>query len=651
MVCGLLLSIMTNGCKEKERLELSTKDLVVDFRENEKEVNISSNVSWKVQGNADWYTISVDSGNMDGVLKVITQINESMIGRTDTIFVTGGENCRDSIIIKQEGVPDSDESFFIESNNYLFGPTASTQKIALTAIGDWKIDTSNKPAWLKVSPMSGKGDAEIEISVDNNDLLILRKAVLVLNNTLSGKSLLVKIDQNPAEKKGISDYKYLGAGYNARDYYAYDSEVREMVLDWNKLADKGYIAKVVYPNKTDKWSIYGKTLSKYQEDMSLKAGLDAKYKGFSMSVKSAFSNSSTGSSENEFATYKEVTQKVIVALNGGLNADNLRQCMTNSAMEDINNADLSPEVIIKRYGTHVIPGFVLGGVLDYSLTADMYASSNSANMELAVQAGYENMIGSVSASTNMSSYSSVSTYGVNKYEALTSRGGQSQYASVKDKASYNKWTASLENQDGWIMVDFIRQELLPVWQFAETKARRDALAKYTEQYLKGDLPDAKSTHKKFQLEAVKAKYLGEENNQSGNTQDFEITWATITVNKEAPAAFANKLFVPRLPNKDDSNNYMSKYRYFSGKKIGNGISNEYSLSSKYANEITLNCTLNLVERSSTTASYKFTYDVKNDRWFCNATGKYYNNGDTVEVRTNITRKYGDVLICFRLLWR
>lgn len=646
--------IVNSSCEDKEKkFVVDTKELTFDFAQNEQEVNIISGTPWSAVSSADWCIIPLATGSGNGSFKITTTLNDSRNMREAIVWVMN-EKGSESIIVKQSEVPDSEESFNLDSINITFSSAGMEKRtLKLTSKGEWKLDASSKPTWIKITPASGSGNAEIGISVDRNSLLFPRSSSLVFTNTILKKSILLNVNQTELKQDILSDYKYLGKGYDASKEYALDNAVCDKVLDWNKLAERGYLAEIIYPKVTDENYFYGKTVSEYQKALSVKAGLDANYKGFSASVNSTFNTEALGASENEFAMLRTITQKAIVSLNGNIDAEKLRECMTNSAFEDINNPNLSVASIVDRYGTHVVPSFVLGTALDYSMTVDMASSEDKIEWSLAVKAGYNSIVGGGNVSGEVEESKKISLYGVNKKESLKARGGESQYATIIDGKTHDRWLQSAENPNGWVMVSFGKLSLIPIWQLASNEERRVSLEKYTSDYLKGIQIISKQTHKNFSIEMIKAKYKGaESNHKSENTQDIDITNSMINVNKQPSYKFIKNIRAARIPNINDKNDAYERYRSFGTTSIGNGISKKFSLSEIYPNEVKLTFDVEIIEYAKGYASIDLVYDVNIKKWKNKDTQKIYSDGDEIELSADGKNKWmKEAIIAFKLNWK
>ena len=648
-----LMSLLPTSCK-KDSISLSSRDLACDFRGSETSIDVTSNISWEVASNAEWCVIQNSIGEKNGSFKVIVALNESVEDRMANVLITDGKNLRDSLVVTQRGITASDDNFYFEPRNQVFNAISETMKVELAAVGEWSLDPVSKPGWVKVSPTSGKGNAVIEISVDKNGLLLTRKSSLLFSNKLTGGNALLKIEQLPMELEGVSDYKYLGAGYNAAGEYANDKEVGARILDWNKLVDKGYIAENLIPKATDERNIYSKTIQGYQEKLGVEAGLSASYRAFSASVNSTFQKEAIESLENEFASFNHYTQKVIIKLNENITTKDLRDCMTNEAMEDINNSNMSTISILRKYGTHVVSGFVLGGVLSYSMTADMTSSSSSVDWSLAVKAGYQSIIGGVEASGSVAEYNKITKFGVNKEEKLIARGGESQYTSMRGKDMYNKWLTSLRLPKNWVMINFAGSKLLPLWELARDTKRQNELKKATEDWLKGNLPAQKSTHKMFSIDFVKARYTGY---APGLSRDLDTTFknGTVKVNGLSSSTFI-KDFMLILPDKDDRKNPRG-FRYtrdFERGSLGqgNGRSYQYSLSMREKNRVNVYFEVKGDQTNQTKAiGFDLEYDPATDTWKRMGTNNVYSNGSTIELSTYMSKGEGNVEVVLELNWK
>lgn len=456
---------------------------------------------------SDWISAKIIGSDVE----VTVPENWSGITRRGYVTLQTTDLCAAVITVVQESnIPEMSFANEELAVDYM----ATTNYVPLTCSGAWKLDNTAEqmPNWITVTPTSGEGNTVITIATKTNKFARSRAAQLSFTNTDSSLSTILTITQD-ANPNGIVDYKHLGRGYDSAGKYAEESGVKASVLDCDLLADGNHIADILNPNSTEESISTGKTRSEYENSYSAKVGVSASYQMFTASVEANFSYKALGTEEYSFATLRSMTKKQILKIYDNETAADLKGCRSEAFLSDIKNLDAAS--LVKKYGTHVITGFSLGGVLEYSMAADASESSSEINWGTAVKAGFEQEgVGGASAEASYEQLNSVKN-SVSGFESTMScRGGQSQYTSNATSASeagftaseYSSWLSSLEDSNLWVMVDYEGSKLIPLWEFIDDAAVASKVKDYiTKQYLVGVQVEQSSDYTRFKVYFVKAE--------------------------------------------------------------------------------------------------------------------------------------------------
>ena len=492
---------------EVNDLEVAMNEVILNGQGDEVDVAYSTSYygDVEVHPSAEWISAKVGYSNGHDVI-FIGATAPNLTGQERAGFVTVEEVGKISNtlgktikVIQQPLLT----SFEFGQDKYTFTYLAGESLIALKAYGKWHVDKTMIPDWLKVSPESGEGDATITVSISDNIFTQRRDIQILFKNEDLNSSCILNIEQegNPA---GLKDFGHLGKGFDTAGQYAFDGDVRAEVLSWRKLYNAEKIAGVSNTNLTNEMTITGKTRDEYVHSYGVSAGLDAKVMGFTAGVSTNFSESSLSSSENSFATFRHMTKKQIIKLHGNVTPQDVLDCRSDMFLEDIEN--LSASDIIVKYGTHVIFGYSLGGVLEYSMTANMTGSGSSVDWGLAVKAGFEMASYGGSVSAGYQQFDSVSKEEYAFESKLVCRGGESQFASTgvpggDSKSTYDQWLASLTDPYKWVMVDFEGvdgRKLIPIYDFIDDPVKKEEVKKAISDHLNGiGLPEQKQYMRKL----------------------------------------------------------------------------------------------------------------------------------------------------------
>lgn len=510
-----------------------------------------------IKSSSDWCSASA-SGNEIVVSADMNTQEDRTAYVTVMVTMESGDVLARSIKVFQPVAP---MNFEFDNAVVNLSYDASTGYAQLLSTGEWVLNNTagaEIPIWLEVSPASGTGDTMLTLKVQKNQFNRERRTQLSFSNILMNKSISLEVVQQ-GNPNGIEDYKYLGMGYDASGEYAVDSYVRNPVLDIDELMNKGYLADVININTTDERYIYGRSYEEYQRNLSMTAGISSSFLGFSASVSSSFSSSSLSSQENEFSSFRHITEKQSYKILANLTAADLKECVIDYVQEDIDSMD--PRDLFLKYGTHIVTGFVLGGSLDYSMSADVSVMSSSVDWSIATRGGFKSLAMGASASSEYSQYEKMSREAANFESSLRARGGESQYASNNPNVSestYNEWLASLADPTKWVMVDYDGSKLIPIWEFASSSARKSELENAAKSYLaKPDIPIVTS-HRTLSIKLLKVGYL-DDDGAGGHAELYGTLWYNLDSKGELTLGSFSDLSVP-----DQSGEYPSHWNDFNG---------------------------------------------------------------------------------------
>ena len=525
VVCRI--SVTQSG--EPSAIDLLVSEVSLVSKGEEIRIPFTATGQVEVRSSSDWCLASIQGEDI--VISADMNVEEDREAYvTVSLTEEDGKTLSKTVKVIQ---PVAELVFEFDNPSVSLSYDASVGYAQLNATGDWKLNNTEGtdiPRWLTVSPSFGTGDAMISLSVQKNQFNRERKTQLSFTNTLLNKSISLQIIQE-ANPNGIEDYKHLGKGYDASGEYAADAYVRNSILDVDKLMDNGYLADVLNLNSTEERYIYAKTMEEYQSQLSTKAGISANYLGFSASVSASFSEAALSSAENEYSSFRHITKKQSYKILPNLTADDLRTSVMPEAQEDIDN--MAATDLFLKYGTHVITGFVLGGSLDYSMSADVSVMENAVDWSLATSGGFQLLSMGGSASVEFSSYEKMRNEAANFGSSLKARGGESQYASQNPNVSestYNEWLASLEDQSKWVMIDYDGSQLIPIWEFASSPSRKSQLEAAAKSFLSRPPVEQHTTHRTLTIMLLKIGYLS--NNIDGAAELTNEFWYTIDGKQE-----------------------------------------------------------------------------------------------------------------------
>ena len=280
----------------------------------------------------------------------------------------------------------------------------------------------------------------------------------------------------------ISSTRFVGRGYDLFSNYADTIDVEGEVLDFDKMDAAGLIERLQL-EMSDFETIEGETVEEYMSELSLKVGASASYAGFSGSVMANFNEDHYTDSAYSFATAKGLIRKYSVEIKAGTSVAELKTCLTDNAEAMLNDPTVVPLIVFQTYGTHVMRGIIIGGRIDYSVSADMTDVGGTKSIGVYAAFGYEGAF-SAGLTTEMVTSEEWSSFTSSMSKKLKVYGGSSEYGQYiinEDKQSYDPWINSIA--DNPVFCDFDSNEpLIPIWEFCEDPDRSQQIADYFEVY-------------------------------------------------------------------------------------------------------------------------------------------------------------------------
>jgi len=280
-------------------------------------------------------------------------------------------------------------------------------------------------------------------------------------------------DDNVNDPPEIEGSENLGSGYDVFDNYAEVSRVKAAILDVDKLNKDGLIEK-----KTVENSIFtttsGESISEYSNSLKVSASLEGNYMFFSGAVETNFHEDRYLYESYSFATVKSNIQKTQLRLPIDMLADELKPYLTETARNKLNDPTVSPEYIFDIYGTHCLTGVMLGGRLDYSVSARTSDLTVGKSIEVYAEASFSTGGVSVTGSGGTVTNEEYSKYLNSQKKIVKTFGGQSEFGQdIINEDDYDAWINSID--ENTVFCDYTQHGLVPVWEFADEQSRKNEL--------------------------------------------------------------------------------------------------------------------------------------------------------------------------------
>jgi len=271
----------------------------------------------------------------------------------------------------------------------------------------------------------------------------------------------------------------LGKGYDVTGNYTFSPEIKQPILDLNKLLQADRVERDLLYVSAEFETITGETIKQYQQSLSTKVTVSAKVgvKGvasFSTEVGTSFSEERITNEKYVFATS---TTRVVKDAYVVKNHSNLSEFFTASFTSDL--ASMTNEQLIAKYGTHVMLGAVLGARLDYHLSTEKKDEKSITNLAAYVKANAEATVKGVDVGggTTTDVEKKYSEY----FETTTTMiktkavGGRPEFAqNIHEKKDYDAWINSIDANVAWS--DYYPGSLIALCDLVADEARSESLA-------------------------------------------------------------------------------------------------------------------------------------------------------------------------------
>ncbi len=163
-------------------------------------------------------------------------------------------------------------------------------------------------------------------------------------------------------------FENLGAGYDVFSNYADIERVRAVIFDTAAMNGAGLIEHKILEKSIFETSS-GTSIEEYASTLQIKASLEGSSMYFSGAVETNFSKSRYERQEYSFATVHSSINKYILRVALGVTAEDMIPFLTDQARAAINDPAVAPHDLFSVYGTHALTGIIVGGRLDFNVSA------------------------------------------------------------------------------------------------------------------------------------------------------------------------------------------------------------------------------------------------------------------------------------------
>ena len=222
-------------------------------------------------------------------------------------------------------------------------------------------------------------------------------------------------------------------------------------------------------------TVEGSSVREYARNLSVNAGLEVNALVFKGSVETNITTSESASEERYYFTYMDSTILWRISMDT-INIHRLRALLRPEALERINSMD--PMALFEAYGTHYIANAYIGARADYNSVSTLTDSVSTADIRVAVEAAYK----AVSGNTEVTTAQRRALTESNTRTEMRVVGGNSHLVrDIQDYDQYLRWADGIERRP--VLADFDSNSLRPIWELADSAARRNELEEAFKQLI------------------------------------------------------------------------------------------------------------------------------------------------------------------------
>ncbi|MCQ2113481.1 MAG: hypothetical protein MJY52_00240 [Bacteroidaceae bacterium] len=161
-----------NVSQAAKYIDIDVTTITFTYNEGIKVLSFSTDGSWMVSKDADWFTIDQTSGTGGASLTVHAQENMTLSDREGTIhLIIAGQQ----YTIK---VYQGSKYLTLSSSAFDFNSSTGYTTVSIASNTNWTVSVKDKLDWLTATPSSGSGNADITIGVSENNSSAERTGVI-----------------------------------------------------------------------------------------------------------------------------------------------------------------------------------------------------------------------------------------------------------------------------------------------------------------------------------------------------------------------------------------------------------------------------------------------------------------------------------------
>jgi len=340
-----------------------------------------------------------------------------------------------------------------------------------------------------------------------------------------------------ADEKAHSDsiylkYPNLGSGYDVFDNYADVDKVKGQILELVEL-EKDNLLQIKVLEKGTFHTIEGRTLEEYLHNFSTKTNISGSYSFFSGSLSVNYESSQYSKYTNSFATVQSLIKKNLLQVKKEINTIDLKDYLADKFQQDLNNPTLTGRDIFEAYGTHCLRSIVVGGRLDFNVTANEKYVSSSESIGVHARAAFKSIFTSVNIDNETVNETEQSNFQSHMEKNLEVYGGECEYGqNIINDGDYREWIGSIS--ENHVFCEYGEDPFIPIWELCDDATRSSQLENYYAQW--AEERQYKSNVEKIEIEYTFAdstfeRVYGDANPASSAGPVYVESLVTLRVNE------------------------------------------------------------------------------------------------------------------------
>lgn len=148
---------------QKDSIEASTDNIVLDNTQTPFELGIVSNTTWTITHNDTWYSITPTTGSGSATIMITPTINSFGSERTSSLAITGGKKGDVALAIP---VSQKTVSTTFKPDTIFMTRAGGTATFEVSSNAKWETFTDGQYDWItSYSPKTGTGNATISVTI------------------------------------------------------------------------------------------------------------------------------------------------------------------------------------------------------------------------------------------------------------------------------------------------------------------------------------------------------------------------------------------------------------------------------------------------------------------------------------------------------